>query len=158
MINKKIFKLAKQKKSFLSKLYDILNNSTYKDIIYWNKDGKSIIITNVNKFSAMILPKYYTHSNYSSFVRQLNKYGFHKSKRVINEDESYEHDKLNKNSSIDDINQCLKKKKKRNLLMKLLNKHSKDNFNNTFEQNNLDDKTNILKFLFEQNNNSIKIN
>ena len=76
MLNKKLFRSEKKKKTFLSKLYDILNNTTYKEIIYWNKEGKGIIITNVNEFSSMVLPKYYRSSNYSSFVRQLNLYGF----------------------------------------------------------------------------------
>jgi len=50
MLNKKLFKWKKEK-TFLSKLYDILNNTTYKEIIYWNKEGKGIIIANVNEFS-----------------------------------------------------------------------------------------------------------
>ena len=41
--------------------------------------------------------------------------------------------------------------------MKHLNKHSKDNIKNDFEHNNWDDEENILKFLFEQNENNIKI-
>ena len=155
MLNKKIFKQEKKKKSFLSKLYDILNNTAYKEIIYWNKEGGGIIIADVNQFSSMILPKYYNHNKYSSFVRQLNLYGFHKSKGVIKEGEGYEHDKLNKNSTIEDIKQILKKKKK-NYLMNYLYKESKDNFNNNIlEQKNYDDE-NILNFFIEQNENSIK--
>ena len=156
MLNKKIFKQEKKKKSFLSKLYDILNNTAYKEIIYWNKEGGGIIIADVNQFSSMILPKYYNHNKYSSFVRQLNLYGFHKSKGVIKEGEGYEHDKLNKNSTIEDIKQILKKKKRKNYLMNYLYKDSKDNFNNNIlEQKNYDDE-NILNFFIEQNENSIK--
>jgi len=137
MLNKKLFKLEKKKKSFLSKLYDILNNTTYKEIIYWNKEGKGIIIANVNEFSTMILPKYYNHSNYSSFVRQLNLYGFHKIQGVVKEGEGYEHDKLNKYSTMEDIKLILKAKKRKNMLMKYLNKDSKDDFINTFERNKM---------------------
>jgi hypothetical protein len=157
MLNKKLFKLEKKKKSFLSKLYDILNNITYKEIIYWNKEGKGIIIANVNEFSTMILPKYYNHSNYSSFVRQLNLYGFHKSQGIIKEGEGYEHDKLNKNSTIEDFKRILKTKKRKNTLMKYLNKDSKDNFIKIFEGNNYDDDEKIFKYLLEQNENNIKI-
>ena len=157
MLNKKLFKLEKKKKSFLSKLYDILNNITYKEIIYWNKEGKGIIIANVNEFSTMILPKYYNHSNFSSFVQQLNLYGFHKSQGIIKEGEGYEHDKLNKNSTIEDFKRILKTKKRKNTLMKYLNKDSKDNFIKIFEGNNYVDDEKIFKYLLEQNENNIKI-
>jgi len=157
MLNKKLFKLEKKKKSFLSKLYDILNNTTYKDIIYWNKEGKCIIIADVNKFRTKVLPIYYNHSNYSSFVRQLNTYGFHKSKGIIKEGEAYEHDKLNKNSTLEDLKQVIKIKKRKNLLIKYLKKDSKDNFINSFEHNDYDNEENILNFLLKQNENNIKI-
>ena len=156
MLNKKLFKWKKEK-TFLSKLYDILNNTTYKEIIYWNKEGKGIIIANVNEFRTMILPKYYNHSNYSSFVRQLNLYGFHKIQGVVKEGEGYEHDKLNKYSTMEDIKLILKAKKRKNMLMKYLNKDSKDDFINTFDRNNKDDDENIFKFLLEQYENRIAI-
>jgi hypothetical protein len=157
MLNKKIFKLEKKKESFLSKLYHILSNTEFKEIIYWNKEGNGIIIADINKFSTIILPKYYKHSNYSSFIRQLNLYGFHKIQGVIKEGEGYEHNALNKYSTIEDIRQIIKIKKRRNLMMKYLNKDSKDNVKNIFKHNNYDDEENILKFLLEQNENNIKI-
>ena len=71
--------------NFLLKLYQILDNESYKDIIHWTEDGKYFIISNLHDFTEMILPKYYKHNNYSSFIRQLNMYDFHKKKSGQNE-------------------------------------------------------------------------
>ena len=122
-----------------------------------DKEGKGIIISSINKFSTMILPTYYKSSNYSSFVRQLNMYGFHKSKGLIKEGEGYEHDKLNKNSTIEDFKQILKIKKRKKLLMKYLDKDSKGNFIIIYKHNSYDDEENIFKILLEQNENNTKI-
>ena len=81
MLNKKVTRSRKRRtKSFLSKLYEILNEISYKDIISWNMEGNGILIKNISSLCKIILPKYFKHNNYSSFIRQLNIYGFHKSK------------------------------------------------------------------------------
>ena len=71
--------------NFLLKLYQILENESYKDIIHWTEDGKYFVISNLHDFTEQILPKYYKHNNYSSFIRQLNMYDFHKKKSGQNE-------------------------------------------------------------------------
>jgi len=48
-------------------------------VVYWNSTGDSFVIANTERF-IKILPKYYKTQNYSSFVRQLNMYDFHKIK------------------------------------------------------------------------------
>ena len=70
---------------FLIQLYQMLEDKENSNIIYWGKDGKSFIIENLYDFIEKTLPKYYGHNNFASFVRQLNKYNFHKIKNSINE-------------------------------------------------------------------------
>ena len=43
----------------------------------WTVGGRLTIGQN-EKFTKHILPKHFKHSNFASFVRQLNKYDFHK--------------------------------------------------------------------------------
>jgi len=51
------------------KTYEILENPVYQDIICWNKEGNAFIVKKVNDFSEKVLPKYFKHNNFASFVR-----------------------------------------------------------------------------------------
>lgn len=73
--------------AFLLKTYEILENPVYNDIISWNREGNAFIVKRINEFSEKILPKYFKHNNFASFVRQLNMYDFHKSRQENNENE-----------------------------------------------------------------------
>jgi len=44
----------------------------------WSDTGDNFVVKNVDKFAADVLPLYFKHSNFSSFARQLNFYGFRK--------------------------------------------------------------------------------
>ena len=79
------YKKKSEFSNFLLKLYQILENEEYKDIVQWGENGKYFIVKNVHDFTEKILPKYYKHNNYSSFIRQLNMYDFHKKKSNQNE-------------------------------------------------------------------------
>jgi hypothetical protein len=51
-----------------------------QEVATWAPLGDSFVIKNVEKFATSVLPMYFKHSNFSSFARQLNFYGFRKLK------------------------------------------------------------------------------
>ncbi|GMK57558.1 hypothetical protein CspeluHIS016_0403920 [Cutaneotrichosporon spelunceum] len=51
----------------------------------WGRGGTSFVVWDMNEFTTKVLPQTFRHSNFSSFVRQLNKYGFSKIKHVDEE-------------------------------------------------------------------------
>ncbi|KAL8210867.1 hypothetical protein R6Q57_005304 [Mikania cordata] len=63
---------------FLTKTYQLVDDKTIDDVISWNEDGSTFIVWNPTEFAKDLLPKYFKHNNFSSFVRQLNTYGFRK--------------------------------------------------------------------------------
>ncbi|CBJ31355.1 Heat Shock transcription factor [Ectocarpus siliculosus] len=73
--------------SFLNKLWNILNEPHLSKHITWNQDGDGIVVNHPAQFAKAVLPKYYKHNNYQSFVRQLNIYGFHKTRHDDDGDE-----------------------------------------------------------------------
>ncbi|XP_043723969.1 heat stress transcription factor B-3 [Telopea speciosissima] len=63
---------------FLSKTYMLVEDPTTDDIISWNADGTSFVVWKPAEFAGDLLPTLFKHSNFASFVRQLNTYGFRK--------------------------------------------------------------------------------
>ena len=63
---------------FLIKTYNLVEDQFIDDVISWNEDGSTFIVWNPTVFASNLLPKYFKHNNFSSFVRQLNTYGFRK--------------------------------------------------------------------------------
>lgn len=62
---------------FLTKTYYMLEQCP-KDIASWSNNGQSFTIKDVDAFENEVLPKYFNHSKFPSFIRQLNFYGFSK--------------------------------------------------------------------------------
>ncbi|XP_073154165.1 heat stress transcription factor A-6b-like [Henckelia pumila] len=63
---------------FLIKTYNIVNDPKTNSVISWSSSGTSFIIWDHLRFSAEILPLHFKHNILSSFVSQLNNYGFRK--------------------------------------------------------------------------------
>ncbi|KAG7566815.1 Winged helix DNA-binding domain superfamily [Arabidopsis suecica] len=63
---------------FLTKTFEMVGDPNTNHIVSWNRGGISFVVWDPHSFSATILPLYFKHNNFSSFVRQLNTYGFRK--------------------------------------------------------------------------------
>ncbi|XP_010523506.1 PREDICTED: heat stress transcription factor B-2a [Tarenaya hassleriana] len=63
---------------FLTKTYQLVDDHSLDNVISWNEDGSSFVVWNPTVFASDLLPRYFKHNNFSSFVRQLNTYGFRK--------------------------------------------------------------------------------
>ena len=61
---------------FLIKTYRILENPKYREIINWVDNGKSFVVKDIKGFERDVLPNYFKHNKLTTFMRQLNMYGF----------------------------------------------------------------------------------
>ncbi|KAH7838345.1 hypothetical protein Vadar_025204 [Vaccinium darrowii] len=90
---------------FLSKTYDLLEEEEEdqreanidggggRRIVSWNDEGTGFVVWSPAEFSELMLPKYFKHNNFSSFIRQLNTYGF---KKAASKRWEFQHEKFQK--------------------------------------------------------------
>ncbi|KAJ1969563.1 Heat shock transcription factor [Dispira parvispora] len=64
--------------AFLIKLYKMVDDPETNALICWSEKGDSFYVNKQEEFSKAVLPHFFKHNNFASFVRQLNMYGFHK--------------------------------------------------------------------------------
>ncbi|KAI5477103.1 hypothetical protein MNV49_006831 [Pseudohyphozyma bogoriensis] len=64
--------------AFVYKVYYMLLDVSSQHLIAFTDAGTSFVVSNIVLFAKEVLPKHFKHNNFSSFVRQLNMYGFHK--------------------------------------------------------------------------------
>uniref|UniRef100_A0A0E0LNY0 HSF-type DNA-binding domain-containing protein n=1 Tax=Oryza punctata TaxID=4537 RepID=A0A0E0LNY0_ORYPU len=63
---------------FLTKTYQLVDDPCTDHIVSWGEDDTTFVVWRPPEFARDLLPNYFKHNNFSSFVRQLNTYGFRK--------------------------------------------------------------------------------
>lgn len=74
----------KTRPQFVMKIWSMVNDPANHEYIRWNDNGKTFQVFHREEFMKLILPKYFKHNNFASFVRQLNMYGWHKVQDISN--------------------------------------------------------------------------
>ncbi|KIJ59719.1 hypothetical protein HYDPIDRAFT_100219 [Hydnomerulius pinastri MD-312] len=81
---KKLYKCAFITLIQFKSTYDrnrMLEDQSFGHVVSWGPNGDCFVVKDMNEFTKSILPRMFKHSNFASFVRQLNKYDFHKVSR-----------------------------------------------------------------------------
>ena len=67
----------------------MLEDTSWAHVVSWGPHGDCFVVKDMNEFTKSILPRMFKHSNFASFVRQLNLYGF--KKKIDKKDGLYFH-------------------------------------------------------------------
>lgn len=63
---------------FVTKLYAMVEDPTTEHVISWGPSQETFIVHRPEELASEVLPLYFKHNNYCSFIRQVNTYGFNK--------------------------------------------------------------------------------
>lgn len=74
----------KTRPAFVMKIWSMVNDEKNNNYIRWDDDGNTFQVFHTEEFMKNILPKYFKHNRFASFVRQLNMYGWHKVQDINN--------------------------------------------------------------------------
>eukprot|EP00904_Undaria_pinnatifida_P004144 jgi/Undpi1/13730/HiC_scaffold_9.g03383.m1 len=73
----------KEEPIFLRKTFEMIcacDADEAGDLACWTQTGETFVVKDPDVFARVVIPKFFKHSKFSSFVRQLNFYGFRKVK------------------------------------------------------------------------------
>ena len=59
---------------FLTKTYQLVDDPLTDHVVSWGDDETTFVVWRPPEFARELLPNYFKHNNFSSFVRQLNTY------------------------------------------------------------------------------------
>lgn len=59
---------------FLAKTYEMVDDPSSDTVVSWSQNNKSFIVWDPPELARDLLPRFFKHNNFSSFIRQLNTY------------------------------------------------------------------------------------
>ncbi|XP_027348353.1 heat stress transcription factor B-2a-like [Abrus precatorius] len=120
---------------FLLKTYDLLEEGEAEHstkIVSWNGEGTAFVVWSPAEFSELTLPRYFKHNNFSSFIRQLNTYGF---KKISSKRWEFKHEKFQRGCK-HMLVEITRKKCEPSVFPSYLKSSSEENAMSSTEENN----------------------
>ncbi|GAA6048854.1 hypothetical protein JCM3770_003653 [Rhodotorula araucariae] len=79
---------GKTQAAFVHKVWSMVETPALQNLISWAPDGKSFLVYSPEEFARTVLPQFFKHSNFASFLRQLNFYSWSKVNEVLGSNSS----------------------------------------------------------------------